>query len=96
LDFFRMVRRRKRPLRLLGQIEKHKLKGNMKTNYLIYNELARFSGDYAHELKPYYAVYNSQGRFQARFLSHKRALAWVIANGMEWSAEIRKERASCN
>jgi hypothetical protein len=88
-----MVRRRKRPWRLLGRIEKHKQKGNMKTNYAIYNELARFAGDYASELKPYYVVYNSQGRFQARFLSHKRALAWAIANGMEWSAEIRKENA---
>ena len=44
----------------------------------------------------YYSVYNSIGQFQARFLTWRRALAWAIANGMEWSAEIRKERASCN
>jgi len=39
-----------------------------------------------------YAVYNSQGQFFARFISYRRALAWAIRNGMEWTAEIRKER----
>ncbi|NBW13208.1 MAG: hypothetical protein EBR82_34880 [Caulobacteraceae bacterium] len=39
-----------------------------------------------------WAVYNSQGQFFARFISYRRALAWAIRNGMEWTAEIRKER----
>jgi len=43
--------------------------------------------------KTQYAVYNSIGQFQARFLTWKRAFAWIIANDMEWSAEIRKENA---
>jgi len=64
----------------------------MKTQYATWNELARFAGEYAHELKPQYAVYDSRGRFMARFLSHKRALAWVIASDMEWCAVIRKEK----
>ena len=43
-------------------------------------------------IKHSYAVYNSQGQFFARFISYRRALAWAIRNGMEWTAEIRKER----
>lgn len=39
----------------------------------------------------YYAVYNSLGQFQARFLTYKRALFWIIREGLEWSATIRKE-----
>jgi len=44
----------------------------------------------------FYSVYNSQGQFFARFTSYARALRWAVRNGMEWSAEIRRERASCN
>jgi len=39
----------------------------------------------------FFYLYNSQGQFQARFTTYKRALAWAIANGMEWTADIRKE-----
>ena len=39
-----------------------------------------------------YAVYNSVGQFFARFTSYARALRWAVRNGMEWSAEIRKEK----
>jgi hypothetical protein len=74
-----------------GQLKAIIRKENMKTQYATWNELARFAGEYAQELKPQYAVYDSQGKFMARFLSHKRALAWVIANDMEWIAIIRKE-----
>ena len=38
-----------------------------------------------------YAVYNSLGQFQARFITHKRAWSWIIREGLEWSATIRKE-----
>ena len=38
-----------------------------------------------------YAVYNSAGQFQARFTSYARAVRCAIREGMEWSAEIRKE-----
>jgi len=38
-----------------------------------------------------YAVYNSIGQFQARFTSYARAVRWAIREGMEWTAEIRKE-----
>jgi len=38
-----------------------------------------------------YAVYNSIGQFQARFLTRKRAWSWIIREGLEWSATIRKE-----
>jgi hypothetical protein len=38
-----------------------------------------------------YAVYNSIGQFQARFLTWRSALRWAIREGMEWSAVIRKE-----
>ena len=38
-----------------------------------------------------YAVYNSVGQFQARFLTWRRALRWAIREGMEWTAVIRKE-----
>jgi hypothetical protein len=38
-----------------------------------------------------YAVYNSTGQFQARFLTYRRAIEWAIRNGMEWTAEIRVE-----
>ena len=40
----------------------------------------------------YFAVYNSRGQFFARFTSYARALRWAQRNGMEWSAEIKKER----
>jgi len=40
----------------------------------------------------YFAVYNSRGQFFARFLSYDAALRWAVRNGMEWSAEIKKER----
>jgi hypothetical protein len=40
----------------------------------------------------FYAVYNSHGQFFARFTSYRRALVWAIRNGMEWTAEIRKEK----
>ena len=43
-------------------------------------------------IKHSYAVYNSVGQFFARFTSYARALRWAQRNGMEWSAEIRKER----
>jgi hypothetical protein len=39
----------------------------------------------------FYAVYNSKGQFQARFLTWRSALHWAIREGMEWSAVIRKE-----
>jgi hypothetical protein len=39
-----------------------------------------------------YAVYNSVGQFFARFTSYAAALRWAVRNGMEWSAEIRKEK----
>ena len=42
-------------------------------------------------MKHYYAVYNSIGQFQARFASYARAVRWAIREGMEWTAEIRKE-----
>ena len=42
--------------------------------------------------KYFYAVYNSQGQFFARFITYRRALAWAIRNGMEWTAQIRKEK----
>jgi hypothetical protein len=38
-----------------------------------------------------YAVYNSIGQFQARFLTWRSALRWAIREGMEWTAVIRKE-----
>jgi len=38
-----------------------------------------------------FAVYNSLGQFQARFLTRKRAWYWIIREGLEWSATIRKE-----
>lgn len=41
-----------------------------------------------------YAVYNSLGQFQARFLTYKRAMSWAIRHDMEWSAVIRKEERS--
>ena len=41
-----------------------------------------------------YAVYNSRGQFFARFLTHKRAWSWIIREGLEWSAVIRKEERS--
>jgi len=40
----------------------------------------------------YFAVYNSRGQFFARFTSYAAALRWAQRNGMEWSAEIKKER----
>ncbi len=40
----------------------------------------------------YFAVYNSRGQFFARFISYAAALRWAVRNGMEWSAEIKKER----
>jgi hypothetical protein len=40
----------------------------------------------------FYSVYNLQGQFFARFTSYARALRWAVRNGMEWSAEIRKEK----
>jgi hypothetical protein len=43
-------------------------------------------------IKHYFAVYNSQGQFFARFTSYARALRWAQRNGMEWSAEIKKEK----
>jgi len=43
-------------------------------------------------IKHSWCVYNSQGQFFARFISYRRALAWAIRNGMEWTAEIRKEK----
>jgi hypothetical protein len=39
-----------------------------------------------------FAVYNSRGQFFARFISYAAALRWAVRNGMEWSAEIKKER----
>jgi hypothetical protein len=39
-----------------------------------------------------YAVYNSVGQFFARFTSYARALRWAQLEGMEWSADIRKEK----
>ena len=42
-------------------------------------------------IKHSYAVYNSIGQFQARFLTYYRAMSWVIREGLEWSAVIRKE-----
>ena len=42
-------------------------------------------------IKHYYAVYNSIGQFQARFLTWRSALRWAICEGMEWTAVIRKE-----
>ena len=42
-------------------------------------------------IKYHYAVYNSIGQFQARFLTWRSALRWAIREGMEWSAVIRKE-----
>jgi len=42
-------------------------------------------------IKHSYAVYNSCGQFQARFLTYARAVRWAIREGMEWSAIIRKE-----
>jgi len=41
-----------------------------------------------------FAVYNSLGQFQARFLTCKRAWSWIIREGLEWSAIIRKEERS--
>ena len=38
-----------------------------------------------------YAVFNSLGQFQARFLTRKRAWCWIIREGLEWSATIRRE-----
>jgi hypothetical protein len=43
-------------------------------------------------IKHTYAVYNSVGQFFARFTSYAAALRWAVRNGMEWSAEIRKEK----
>ena len=43
-------------------------------------------------IKHSYAVYNSVGQFFARFTSYARALRWAVRNGMEWSADIRKEK----
>jgi len=43
-------------------------------------------------IKHTYAVYNSCGQFFARFTSYAAALRWAVRNGMEWSAEIRKEK----
>ena len=43
-------------------------------------------------IKHSYAVYNSVGQFFARFTSYSNALRWAVRNGMEWSAEIRKEK----
>jgi hypothetical protein len=40
----------------------------------------------------FYAVYNSKGQFFARFTSYARALRWAVRNGMEWTAEIKKEK----
>jgi hypothetical protein len=40
----------------------------------------------------FYAVYNSQGQFFARFTTLRRASLWTIRNGMEWTAIIRKEK----
>jgi hypothetical protein len=40
----------------------------------------------------FYSIYNSQGQFFARFTSYRRALVWAIRNGMEWTAEIKKEK----
>jgi len=40
----------------------------------------------------YFAVYNSRGQFFARFLSYAAALRWSVRNGMEWSADIKKEK----
>lgn len=40
----------------------------------------------------YYVVYNSQGQFFARFITYRRALAWAIRSGMEWTAQIVKEK----
>ena len=40
----------------------------------------------------FYAVYNSQGQFFARFTTFRRASLWTIRNGMEWTAIIRKEK----
>ena len=42
--------------------------------------------------KHYFAVYGLSGQFFARFTSYARALRWAQRNGMEWSAEIKKER----
>ncbi len=42
-------------------------------------------------IKHSYAVYNLCGQFQARFTSYARAVRWAIREGMEWTAEIRKE-----
>ena len=42
-------------------------------------------------MKTVYVVCNSIGQFQARFLTYKRAMSWVIREGLEWSAVIRKE-----
>jgi hypothetical protein len=39
----------------------------------------------------FYAVYNSQGQFFARFTTFRRASLWTIRNGMEWTAIIKKE-----
>jgi hypothetical protein len=43
-------------------------------------------------IKHTYAVYNSCGQFFARFTSYAAALRWAQREGMEWSAEIRKEK----
>lgn len=43
-------------------------------------------------IRYHYAVYNSVGQFFARFTSYARALRWAQLNGMEWSADIRKEK----
>jgi hypothetical protein len=43
-------------------------------------------------IKHSYAVYNSCGQFFARFTSYSNALRWAVRNGVEWSAEIRKEK----
>jgi hypothetical protein len=42
-------------------------------------------------MKRVYVVYNSCGQFQARFTSYARAVRWAIREGMEWTAEIRRE-----
>ena len=42
--------------------------------------------------KHYFAVYGLSGQFFARFLSYAAALRGAVRNGMEWSAEIKKEK----
>lgn len=49
-------------------------------------------GDCKGKLMTTWAVYNSQGQFFARFITYRRALAWAIRNGMEWTAQIVKEK----